>query len=220
MLDSHPLLEVGFEESSMACLMGTEVKTRGRQMFHDRVTAFLDACEKNAARFPGKIYGNKITTEQLEGLKDHNIENPGAQVDVLDLFFNHYLKHVKVVFIQRDGRTCVRSKLTRTSQTLEVACARWNFSVEVSKFLRSRHRNNICLKYEDLLVAPEKTLGPVCEFIGVNYDPQMLSGTMSDKVPKEYRLTQLDRGKLAMEGVPENCFARISEGLRYCGYIA
>src|SRR5690242_13193581 len=91
LLDSHDRLEVGFEDYSEAYLVGTESTASGSDIFDARVLAFLQGCKEEAARVQGRMYGNKITTEQLFGLEDHNVANPDAKIDVLDLFFNRYM---------------------------------------------------------------------------------------------------------------------------------
>lgn len=219
LLDCHSEVVVDFEQHSMACLMGTQINARGPEMFHHRVRSFISGCRAEAARHPGKLYGNKITTEQLAGLNDHNVENPSRQIDVLDAFFNGYLSGIKVVFILRDGRTCVRSKMARTGQPVEVACERWNYSVEVYKFLRDRHESNIRVRYEDLLTAPHETLEEICGFLGVTFQPQMLCGTTNSKIPKEYRRADLDVTKLQLNEVPAGCLEHIANGLQDCGYM-
>ncbi|GIT25501.1 MAG: hypothetical protein CM1200mP41_15450 [Gammaproteobacteria bacterium] len=42
---------------------------------------------------------------------------------MLQILFEENLSDVIVIFILRDGRTCVRSKLARTTQQLAHACA-------------------------------------------------------------------------------------------------
>jgi hypothetical protein len=219
MLDYHNDLEVGMEHSSMACLMGRKITTRGQNMFHRRVREFLRACDKQASLFPKKFYGNKITTEQLMALNKHNVENPASPIDVLDMFFNRYLAGVKVIFILRDGRACVRSKIVRTGKSVEQACARWNDSVEVYKFLRSRHQNNICIRYEDLLTSPKEILEQICGFLEIKFQQTMLDGTANNKLRKEYRHDRLDISKLKQNEAHPSYLSYISEGLRLCGYI-
>ncbi len=218
-LDAHDALEVGFEQFSEGYLMGKALATAARGMFDQRALAFVRACRDEAARFPAVSWGNKITTEQVFGLEDHNVANPDAPVAVLDRFFNHHLRGVKIVFVLRDGRTCVRSKVARTGQSLELACERWKYSVKVYRFLESRHDNRICVRFEDLLRDPERTLTAICTFLGVAYQPAMLAGTRSEKMRPDYRQPQLDTSKLALFDVPPGCLERIGDDLRLCGYL-
>lgn len=219
LLDYHPELEIGMEEGSAACLVGRKVSTRGRSLFHRRVQAFLKVCDKRAAVAGNKFYGNKITTEQLLALNDHNLMNPGQPIDVLDLFLNHYLAGIKVIFIVRDGRTCVRSKIQRTGKSVEQACQLWSDSVAVCRFLETRHHNNIRLRYEDLITAPEENLENICAFLGIEFQSGMLNGTANTKLRKEYQHGGLDTSKLELKDIPSGCMERIHDELRYCGYV-
>ncbi|HEY9508230.1 MAG TPA: sulfotransferase, partial [Verrucomicrobiae bacterium] len=174
---------------------------------------------KRAAAAGNKFYGNKITTEQLLALNDHNLVNPGQSIDVLDLFFNHYLAGIKVIFIVRDGRTCVRSKMTRTGKSVEQACKLWGDSVGVCRFLESHHHKNIRLRYEDLVTAPKENLEKICAFLGIEFQPEMLGGTANRKLRTEYQRDTLDTSKLELKDIPAGCMERIRDELRYCGYL-
>jgi hypothetical protein len=218
MLDNHDKLEIGFEKHSL-CLMGSESAGSGPGLIHDRVKSFLAKCEMEAARHRGKIWGNKITTEQLAALNDHNNTNRAGKVNTLDVFFNGYLPEVKVVYIMRDGRACVRSKIKRANLSVEQACDRWNYSVRVYEFLKNCHHNHIAVRYEDLLVAPEDTLRRICAFLEIDFQPAMLEGVANLKIPAEYRRSDLDLQKLNPGEVPPGCLERIADGLRYCGYL-
>ena len=214
LLDCHSSLEAGLEKFSVDCLMGKKLdtsgsntfdipvkafisavnslmgnrlKSRGSNIFDNRLKAFISACKKEAKLYPDAVWGNKITTEQIYGLEEHNSDNPDSKIDILDTLFNKYLKDIKVVFILRDGRTCVNSKVQRTDQSFESACDRWKYSVEMYKFFKTRHFNNICIRFEDLLFYPQTTLESVCVFLEIPYQDAMLKGTNNRKMIPDYR---------------------------------
>lgn len=219
LLDAHDKLEVSFEKFSKDYLVGKNILTQDTTLFHERVTAFLAACHTESMRFPDKIYGNKITTEQLFGLEDHNLKNSDSKLNVLETFFNVYLKDIKVVFVLRDGRTCVRSKVSRTGQSVELACERWEYSVKVFKFLQFHHHNNICIRFEDLLAHPKEILNDICNFLKIPYQESMLSGTCSTKMLPDYRHNLLDISKSDLTDIPAGCIERIYDELKFCGYL-
>ena len=219
LLDHHGALEVGFERFAVDLLMGKKVRSNPRTIYRTRVDAFLGACIQEAGRCRDRIWGNKITTEQLFGLEDHNTANPDEPLDVLENFFNIDLSGIRVLFILRDGRTCVRSKMARTGQTLELACDRWLYSVTVYRFLKSRRDRSLCIKFEDLLQNPVEISNDICRFLGIGYRDSMLAGVGSDKMLPEYRQTSFDTSKLQLDAVPPGCLERIREGLEYCGYL-
>lgn len=218
LLDAHSRLEVGFEHRSVATLMGREVPARGPEMFDERVGAFLRAGAEESRRFPGKTWGNKITTEQILGLEDHNLANPTAPIDVLDAFFNDALAGVPVVFLLRDGRTCVRSKVARTGQSVAQACERWKYSVEVWRFFRDRHLHNVRLRFEDLLADPRSSLDLACELLQVPWEDRMLHGTRSGKMRPEYRREGIDVAPAQLEDIPVECEELLATELVECGY--
>jgi hypothetical protein len=219
MLDSHSSLEVGLELFSVNYLMGKEIKQSDHDLIEKRVTAFLAACNKEAKKYSKKLWGNKITTEQLHGLEDHNSANPGSPIEVFDYFFNERLKDVKVIFILRDGRTCINSKVSRTGQSFSTAGERWKYSVMLYRFLKERHSNNICIKFEELLAEPEKTLNAVCKFLKVPYEDSMQQGTSNPKMRPEYRQKTIDTSKTAATELPDDTLKNISHDLIYCGYL-
>lgn len=218
LLDYHPELEVGFEHASIATLMGKSISVHDTRIFSQRVEAFVDACKEKAGQNSNTRWGNKITTEQLFGLEDHNVANPTSEVDVFDSFFNHYLKDQAVVFILRDGRTCINSKVRRTGQSIELACRRWQYSVDCYKFLRTRHNNNICVRFEDLVQDSEPTLSEICDFLGIPYREEMLAGTTNKKMLPEYQSGFIDRSKTELIDLPDTIMEQIKDDLIFCGY--
>jgi Sulfotransferase family len=220
LLDAHPGLEVGFEHRSVATLMGHDVKERGPGMIDARVAAFLAGCRSEAARYPGRLWGNKITTEQILGLEDRNLEHPDLPpVDVLEHFFHGALGGVPVIFLLRDGRTCVRSKVRRTGQSVTQACERWKYSVEVWRFFRDRHLRNLTIRFEDLVREPRRTMETVCDFLDVSWCEEMLTGTRSAKMLPEYRRDGVDVEPAALDDVPGEVEEMLGLELAECGYL-
>jgi len=219
LLDYHSELEVGFELYSIAYLMGRELPYRGPELFQRRVTAYMAACKQQANRNSNVIWGNKITTEQIFGLEDHNRINIEATIDIFDQFFNNFLEEKKVIFILRDGRACVNSKVQRTGQPLEKACERWNYSVSCYRFFQTRHTNNLCVRFEDLLVRPIETLTEICGFLNVPYEEEMLNGTDNKKMLPGYRRHDIDASKSKSIDVSDAVLQAIYEEMKYCGYL-
>lgn len=138
LLDYHSQLEVGIELYTHEYLLGKRLPEADAQQFRARGRAFVEACEQEAAKHVDRILGNKITTEQLYWLESHNTVHADAQIDVFDTFFNDLLGGLKMIFILRDGRTCIRSKMKRNAVSFEAACDRWLYSVAVQNSLFSR----------------------------------------------------------------------------------
>ncbi|HEY9871011.1 MAG TPA: sulfotransferase [Candidatus Obscuribacterales bacterium] len=209
LLDTHSKLEILSEYASVECLMD-----KSRNVFQ-RVEAFREACLAEAARHSDKIWGNKITTEQLAALATGS---PSADFDVLGYFFNQAFRTTKIIFILRDGRACVRSKVKRTGQSYETACMRWNYSVEVYRYLLGDPTRHLLTKFEDLLVDPPTVLRRITEFLGVPFEEGMLLGTDNPKLRPEYRNTGFDLTKMDT-GPVADWYGVIEHNLRLCGYL-
>lgn len=222
LLDFHPMLEVGFEKHPRKNLIHGKVPpapTAIGASIHDLARGFLADCIAESEKVPKQIWANKITTEQLQGLMDHNRPNPDDQMDAFEFFFHDVMKAIKVLFILRDGRTCVRSKMSRKGIPVAEACARWRFSVEVYRFLESSHSNRHLMRFEELLAEPRGVLTDVCEFIGIPFKEKMLEGTRNSKMRSEYQQRGIDASKLDLDGIPDGCIELIEDDLRYCGYL-
>lgn len=137
------------------------------------------------------------------------------------LLDNHplYLRGKKILFILRDGRSCVNSKVRRTNQPVNTACERWLYSVDCYRFLREKHNNSLCIKFEDLLLNPEHTLSTVCEFLDVEFSKVMLNGVSNKKMLPEYQNTELIRSKADIMKLENKFFIKIQHGLKYSNYI-
>lgn len=219
LLDSHPQLEVGFEVGAVDYLLGKALPDPENDTFEEKTRLFVSACQHAAVACPGVLWGNKITTEQILGLGSSDAGGATPAIGLLDSFFNDTLEGLRVIFILRDGRACVSSKVRRTGQSFESACRRWQYSVECLRFFDRHHSNNLCLRFEDLLTQPETTLSRICTFLSIPYRSQMLNGVNSRKLPHEYRYGTLDRSKATPASIPNEYLCRIREDLIYTGYI-
>jgi hypothetical protein len=222
LLDSHPDLEVGFELFAFEYLMGRGMPENltgsTRTMLQDRTRLFREACEETASRSDRKMWGNKITTEQLVLLHEHTMHNLHDPMNELDYFFRTAMAGVKIIFILRDGRACVQSKVRRTGQPMENACKRWQYSVEVYQYLAQESMDALTLKFEDLVQAPHPTLKRICDYLDIPFDPRMLEGTSSDKMLPEYRSDSLNPEKAEPVLLPHPYNYLIREDLALCGY--
>jgi hypothetical protein len=220
LLDAHPALEVGFERHAVSYLMGEAIAPGGPQPLHQRLATYLKACRGDAAAAAaeGRIWGNKITTEQVFGLETAWQQESAPPPDLLDVVFNGYLKDQLIVFVLRDGRSCALSKMRRAGLPLAEACRRWQLSVRCWEVLQRRPFPTLCLRFEDLLAQPQATLTPICSQLGLAFDPAMLAGTGSDRLLPEYRRDGFDLSRAADTDLPAEGLALIADDLLACGY--
>lgn len=84
----------------------------------------------------------------------------------------------KFVYIVRDPRDNVLSyeKVPFDVSDPGALAYRWRrYNEEILETLDARPERFVQLRYEDLLARPEEQLSRVCEALGLNYDPNMLS---------------------------------------------
>ncbi|WP_048693879.1 sulfotransferase family protein [Catenovulum maritimum] len=93
---------------------------------------------------------------------------------------------LKVVHIIRDGRAVANSliPLDWGPNSIHRAAYYWQqrlaYGLALKEFLPQAY---FSIKYEDILLKPEQSIQSLCDFIGLDYEPNMLSGT-GFKVPK------------------------------------
>lgn len=219
-LAGHSRLSVAMELFGASCLMGLGPGVAcdaDLDIFTVRTRAFCEGCRGEIDRHGGRVWGNKITTEQLYGLEDHNAVHL-PYVDVLDRFFREAVPEYRIVFIIRDGRACTASKVRRTGQTWEQAAFRWHYSVRVLKAIRQLDRPVCEVRFEDLVNEPERVLRLVCRYLDVEFEPAVLQQTDSDTLRPEYRRATFDASRARVPDVPGHVAAFLEPDLAYCGY--
>jgi len=163
MIDFHPGIQVGFERFAIDFLLGEKIPQDKKKDLDIRLKLFDESCVDEASKNGDRLWGNKITTEQISALDEcvvESNENVGLH------FLQKVIKSQKLIYIVRDGRHCVQSKMKRTDQSYEEALARWKYSVELLRdFEESKANMHLC-KYEDLLKDPEHELAKICSFFG------------------------------------------------------
>jgi len=217
-LDYHSKLEVISEYNSVNYLMGHAIKNEsGDNIINNRISRFVSSCEEKASVHLGKKWGNKITTEQLGGLSNKSPTRISNQI-IFDAFFQKSLKQIKKIFILRDGRNCVVSKVNRTKQNMTQACERWNYSVDVYKYLQT-DSFSLCIKFEDILLNPVETLTLISKFLEITYEENMLNGVSNKKLLPEYQNHSFIKEKAIPLMIDTKYFLLIKDNLKYCGYI-
>ncbi|MFG1424718.1 sulfotransferase [Roseixanthobacter glucoisosaccharinicivorans] len=188
-LERHPALLIRAELGGVGVLMGADEAQvpppSMARLLDYRLTRFRARCDGDRRANPERIWGNKITTEQVLGLNAHNHYNL-TQEPVLDRFVSAMTGY-RFLFIMRDGRTCVDSKVRRAGLSHVEAARRWCASVRVLEHLSGQGVLAGSFRYEDLITAPEATLREVAACVGVAFDPLMLEGARSPILPADYR---------------------------------
>lgn len=212
LLDAHPKLNIGLEEFAFDYLLGKSL-TAEEDSLEGRVEGFVKNCRKMAEA--GKVtWGNKITTEQLE----HLLETASRE-EVNQTVLREIIGRKKVIFVLRDGRSTVHSKMIRASHSYEEALARWKNSVDWLKLLKKNAPSFYSLRFEELLLRPEEQLRALCQYLNLPYAEEMMQGTESQKMLAEYRQKALDRQKAQIPPSALSYTDDMREELQYLGYL-
>ena len=116
-LDGHPKITMRSEFMSTEVLIGDNFPVSLiSRLSEERLARFRALCDEDRARHLGKIWGNKLTTEQFAGLEVHNALN-GVCVNMIERFLST-MESYRVIFIIRHGASCIESKVRRTGQPL------------------------------------------------------------------------------------------------------
>jgi len=213
LLDAHPKLEIALEAHAQKHLVSV-ARGPDAQESAERLKLFIKACQKDASRSHFPTWGNKITTEQLGFLESNNQPEKGKA-----LVYQKLLRSKKIIFITRDGRSCIPSKMQRTGCDLQTALNYWQHSVNYLWFLRSQADVQlITLKFEDLLIQPETELKRLCDFLKIDYSPEMLKGTGSNRIHSDYRQKEINPNKAIIKPEANFIGKQIEKDLVYLGY--
>jgi hypothetical protein len=226
LLDSHPQLTVALEEGAREYLLGTRPESRGDK--ERRLKNFQKACRKAARQAPTRHWGNKVTTEQLDQLYPADwgtLWSPGSPLLAEQPFSSFHaevgralLLPLRVVYVSRDGRSCIYSKQQRSPTSYQQALYRWKAAFPWWHWLHEAHPRWHWLRYEDLLREPEESLQSLCDFLGLPYHPAMLKGAGSNRIHEDYRQPRLDPTKAQIPTEAEAFQSDIREELRMWGY--
>lgn len=101
-------------------------------------------------------------------------EKTPQHVQHMDLLAQNY-PQAKFVHIIRDGRDCASSFQRRWYRTPELTIYRWRKVVDIGRQQGIRLADRYMeVKYEDITTAPEVWMKKICEFIGVDFDKNVL----------------------------------------------
>ena len=204
LLNSHPKLSLALELYANDFLVGVSKQAQAASA-PERLDLFIKNCH-HSAKVANGTWGNKITTEQLDFL----LSDDQAELD-REWIYKKLLATKKVIYVVRDGRTCVHSKMERAKIDYPTAVARWRSSVAWLKFLQKQPNLSLyTLRFEELLLKPEEELIGLCKFLDLPFANSMLAGVSSDAMATEYRQNTVNAAKAK---VPKKALA-FTEDLR------
>jgi LPS sulfotransferase NodH len=99
-------------------------------------------------------------------------------------FISENIPDAYFIHIIRDGKNTVASLYDVANsnseiwgeRTLENCVSRWNDDVSISlEWLQGKHKKHIGVRYEELIENPQEVLRGICDFLGVEWDPNMMN---------------------------------------------
>ena len=127
------------------------------------------------AQFCQVIYQGYAKSQKKTKVILFGIKNPLYSLFIKDL--KNLFPSAKFIHMVRDPRDTVLSyqKVPFDSNTTSTLAYRWNYyNQTILKQFKKHSIKPIILKYERLVTDPEKNLKRICQFLKVEYDPQML----------------------------------------------
>lgn len=120
------------------------------------------------------IYERYATLKGVEHYGDKSAFFQHIPLERIDYAVNHQAKFIHIV---RDGRDVCLSwmKLSMGPENLAIAARAWRKHIAGKRQWGALHPDRYCeIRYEDLLENPEHETRRICEFIGIEFKPEML----------------------------------------------
>ncbi len=213
MLDAHPGLTMASELFRDEILLGRSPEWERRPR-GDRLPGFVAALTAEARRHDGVIWGNKITTEVLfVGAAEARLPRADAIASLLDR-----LPRTPLVYVVRDGRAVVASKMRRGGDNLDKACRHWVLGIDIWQALTAARWPMITVRFEEFVREPATTAARLCEQLGVEMHESMLAATSSPLLLDEYRRPTFDAAAAEPGDIGRAGIRAIHDGLRRAGY--
>ncbi len=201
MLDHHPDVAFEHEFEYVVDLIGDDGRIPDLKRFHDYLRAHRIFQDSGHRIDPELDFPALVNSFLLEKRRKAGKALVGATVHV---HFDRLLwiwPEARFIHLVRDGRDVGRSMVEiGFTGNAYAAVEQWKEVEELwSDFAIKLPRDRwVDVRYEDLVAEPEPTLGRVCEFLGVPFDPHMFDYTRDTG----YRAPSPDRTRRWKEMTP------------------
>lgn len=151
---------------------------------------FSESITENSRTYSDMVHAMYKSYAALKGVSHYGDKSAFFQHISLDKIDRAVAGRAKFIHIVRDGRDVSLSwmKLRMGPQTIAVAARAWRRHVAGKREWGKANPDRYCeVRYEDIIMNPEVEIRRVCEFIGIEFRPEMLlfhQGEMAQAIAK------------------------------------
>jgi hypothetical protein len=163
---------------------------RAIQIDTERVRREFYQGEKTYARLFTLIEGHFAEKQGKPRWGDKSLNTERYMDDIFAVFPN-----AKIIHMMRDPRDRYASAKTRWTEMkgrVGAGTAMWLESVKLARRGQRKYPGHyMVVRYEDLVAQPEQMLHKICDFLGEQYVPEMLTMTMASARSARFQRTRL-----------------------------
>jgi len=138
---------------------------------------YSESIIENSRTYPEIVHTMYRNYAALKGVSRYGDKSAFFQHIPLDKIDRAVAGSAKFIHIVRDGRdVCISwMKLSMGPENIAVAARAWREHVMGKREWGKAHPDRYCeVRYEDLIVNPETEIRRICEFVGIEFAPEML----------------------------------------------
>jgi hypothetical protein len=152
-----------------------------------RLDRFQASCWNEASRYDTVRWGCLTLCEQIGRLLDPpntgspamDKENrPEGPFNPIDYFAGRFVRE-PIIYVLRDGRSCIPAKVKAEKVPLPIAVARWRFSIYMLTRFALFAENLWIVRVEDLVENPDEEVRNICDFLGIEIEDSVLNSILS-----------------------------------------
>lgn len=178
--ESHAIQSWLIENDYKGRLAGL-IDYKNLEKFPNAQLAIQDGIDRRLAEKDKKVFGDK---------------SPGIHHFMPELLT--LTPKARFIHVVRDARAVAYSQYSRTGKNLSLAAQDWvDGNVKgLTNQAWVGEGTYLIIKYEDLVLEPEKTMTVVCDFLGINFEPAMVAEKEADQNSEDYVLPSFEKAKI------------------------
>src|ERR1700720_4227263 len=188
LLDSHPELLVMPQDTAYFPTVLTKYRDRGRRAQFDYLTkeSWTNVLfgfqamrgRQDYAEFPKQKFLETFERVPFDRVKRW-VEKTPANRNYIPEIFNRFPK-AKLLLTMRDPRALLAAQITlehtRKTRRFSVyyVVAHWRAAAKLARKIRTKEIPGLVVGYEDLALDPKMSMQKVCDYLEINFDPEIV----------------------------------------------